>query len=109
MFYQAFESQRGLNLRSSASNSHVLTELARSENVQDSDPVTKVLGLHWNSEMDRISFPDKSNILEGNMPTIKCKVLKQSSSIYIPFGNLSPIRVRSKMLMQSDGMTFAVT
>ena len=91
----------GFNLRSWASNSHVLRELARSENVQDSVPVTKVLGLHWNSETDTISFPDKSNILEGNTPTTKREVLKQSSSIYDPLGILSPITVRSKMLMQS--------
>ena len=71
----------GFNLRSWASNSHVLRELARSENVQDSDPVTKVLGLRWNSETDTISFIDKSNILEGNTPTTKCELLKQSSSI----------------------------
>ena len=35
------------NLRSWASNSQVLTELAKYENIQDSDPVTKLLGLRW--------------------------------------------------------------
>ena len=58
----------GFNLRSWTSNSNVLKELARRANVQDRDPVTKVLGLRWNSETDTISFPDKSNILEGNTP-----------------------------------------
>ena len=91
----------GFNLRSWASNSNVLTDLAKSENIQDSDPVTKMLGLRWETETDTISFPNKDSVSSESSLMTKREILKQSSTIYDPLGILSPITVRSKILMKS--------
>ena len=98
---RAIFKEAGFNLRSWASNSQVLTDLAKHENIQDSDPVTKVLGLRWETGTDVISFPKKGNVPSESALMIKRKVLKQSSSTYDPLGILSPITVRSKILIQS--------
>lgn len=98
---RAIFKEAGFNLGTWASNSQVLTDLAEHENIQESDPVTKVLGLSWETGTDVISFPNKGNVPSGIALMTKLKVLKQSSSTYDPLGILSPITVGSKILMQS--------
>lgn len=88
----------GFNLRSWASNSQLLQELATTQNVIDKDQIVKILGLRWDTASDTLGFVTRE--LETSSPITKREVLKQSSTIYDPLGLISPITVRSKMLMQ---------
>ncbi|MES9974415.1 MAG: DUF1759 domain-containing protein [Candidatus Thiodiazotropha sp.] len=98
---RAIFKEAGFNLRSWASNSQALTDVAKQDNIQDNEPVTKVLGLRWETQTDVISFPNKDNVPSEKALMTKRTVLRQSSSTYDPLGILSPITVRSKILMQS--------
>ena len=90
---RAIFEKAGFNLRSWASNSRVLTDLGKYENIQDSDQVTKVLGFRWETGTDTISFPNKGSVLSESSLMTKREVLKQSSTIYDPLRILSPISV----------------
>ncbi|XP_076081076.1 uncharacterized protein LOC143051991 [Mytilus galloprovincialis] len=89
----------GFNLRSWASNSQLLQVLARTENVMDKDQLIKILGLRWDTTSDTLGFVTPN--LDISELITKREVLRQSSRIYDPLGILSPITVRSKMLMQN--------
>ncbi|XP_071127721.1 uncharacterized protein [Mytilus edulis] len=89
----------GFNLRSWASNSQLLQVLARTENVMDKDQLVKILGLRWDTASDTLGFVTPN--LDTSELITKREVLRQSSRIYDPLGILSPITVRSKMLMQN--------
>ncbi|XP_053403265.1 uncharacterized protein LOC123558686 [Mercenaria mercenaria] len=91
----------GFKLRSWASNYEILRETARSENVADDCRATKVLGMVWNPESDIITFAKSKRCTSNLVPMTKRELLKESSSIYDPLGILSPLTVRSKILMQS--------
>ncbi|XP_071133119.1 uncharacterized protein [Mytilus edulis] len=89
----------GFNLRSWASNGQLLQVLARTENVMDKDQLIKILGLRWDTTSDTLGFVTPN--LDTSELITKREVLRQSSRIYDPLGILSPITVRSKMLMQN--------
>jgi hypothetical protein len=88
----------GFNLRSWASNSTKVREIAASDGVLDKDRVTKVLGLLWKPEADEMSFAVRSIEMTGT--STKRIILQQTAKIYDPLGMLSPVTVRAKLLVQ---------
>ena len=80
-------SNAGFNLRSWASNSKLLNDMADSEHVLDNDQKTKVLGLRWNTATDIICFA-ASKINTSLKYVTKREIHSQSSSIYYPLGFL---------------------
>ena len=92
-------STAGFNLRSWASNSTLLNKLAESEKVLDKDRITKILGLRWNTDTDKLSFAQIK--LDTDIQNLtKREILRESSRIYDPLGLLSPVTVRAKILLQ---------
>ena len=89
----------GFNLRSWASYSHALKELAKSENVQDSDPVTNQLGFRWRQIEFRCQI--KTTFWKRTHLQLNREVLNESSVVYDPLQILSLITVRSEILIQS--------
>ena len=92
-------SKVNLNLRSWASNSHYLQTIAHEE-VVDENEVVSLLGLHWNTTKDYLSFIPKKIDLADNSVVTKRKILQNSSKIFDPLGFLSPIIIRAKLLVQ---------
>ncbi|XP_076072041.1 uncharacterized protein LOC143043745 [Mytilus galloprovincialis] len=91
----------GFNLRSWSSNSAKLLELAKEENVLDTDKYTKILGMLWNSRSDEIFYPKRDIPTPELLQHVtKREVLKYSSKIYDPLGLLSPVKIRGKILIQ---------
>ncbi|XP_048770094.2 uncharacterized protein LOC125676243 [Ostrea edulis] len=93
----------GFNLRSWNSNNHTLRELAKEENVLDTDEQIKILGMRWDCETDYLKFPQLKlkTYPEGeNGEITKREVLRESSKIFDPLGLLSPVTVRAKIFMQ---------
>ncbi|XP_063408858.1 uncharacterized protein LOC134692334 [Mytilus trossulus] len=91
----------GFNLRSWSSNSAKLLELAKEENVLDTDKYTKILGMLWNSRSDEIFYPKRDIPTPELLQHVtKREVLKYSSKIYDPLGLLSPITIRAKIMIQ---------
>lgn len=97
---RALMSSGGFNLRSWASNSDALNNIAKSEGVLDKDQQIKVLGLRWNNNSDTITYAQKSCSNIDETLITKREVLSQSSKIYDPLGIISPVTVRGKILMQ---------
>ncbi|XP_043482111.1 uncharacterized protein LOC122511116 [Leptopilina heterotoma] len=66
---------------------------------------TRILGVHWSPETDSFhfctQFPklDKQLTTEVKSPT-KRKILQVVMSVYDPFGFLSPLTIRAKILLQ---------
>ncbi|XP_063426809.1 uncharacterized protein LOC134710384 [Mytilus trossulus] len=90
--------EAGFNLRSWTSNSENIRTLAKTENVLDKDINTKVLGMLSNSKSDDLMY-QKCEIQLRDIVTKK-EILKHSSKIYDPLGILSPVTIRTKMLIQ---------
>ena len=90
----------GFNLRSWASNSDILEEHAKKDNVLDNNKDVKILGLKWNVEDDTLSFTKHEVGDTSENITTKRDVLKQSSKIYDPLGIISPVTVKAKMFIQ---------
>ena len=97
---RAIMSKANFNLRSWASNSHCLQTIAHEEKVIDENEVVSLLGLHWNTTKDYLSFIPKKIDLTDNSAITKRKILQNSSKIFDPLGFLSPITVRAKLLIQ---------
>ena len=93
-------SKANFNLRSWASNSHYLQTIAHEEKVADENEVVSLLGLHWNTTKDYLSFTPKKIVLTDNSAITKRKILQNSSKIFDPLGFLSPITVCTKLLIQ---------
>ena len=93
-------STAGFNLRAWASNSAKLRKLAESENVSDSKPTTKVLGMNWNTLADDLGFP-ATPIRATPQKATKREILLQTSRIYDLLGLLTPVTVRAKILIQN--------
>ncbi|XP_052268413.1 uncharacterized protein LOC127869791 [Dreissena polymorpha] len=92
-------STAGFNLRAWASNSAKLRKLAESENVSDSKPTTKVLGMNWNTLADDLGFP-ATPIRATPQKATKREILRHTSRIYDPLGLLTPVTERAKILIQ---------
>ena len=77
-----------------------MCELAKEENILDTDKQIKILGMRWDCEKDHLMFPQLkfNSYPEGGIT--KREVLRESSKIFDPLGLLSPITVRAKIFMQ---------
>lgn len=88
------------NLRAWASNSRQLMETARREGTADKNTVTTVLGLQWNTSLDKLSLTLKGLDHPTTLLTTKREVLQDSSKLFDPLGILNPISVHAKLLTQ---------
>ena len=86
------------HLHSWASNNLSLQETAVGDGTADSKPIVNVLALKWNPSTD-LSFPSSPDYTLP--PTVTARhVLQISSKIYDPFGLVSPVTVKAKLLIQ---------
>ena len=93
--------QAGFNLRSWSSNNETLRQVLEQEGTQDKDSETKTLGMRWDPESDQMYYPKTKLSTNNDLLLTKREILKESSSVFDPLGLLSPVTVRSKILMQS--------
>lgn len=84
-----------------AYNSHQLTEQASKDKVVDSNNPVNVLGLQWDTQMDKLSLMSKSPIPSITSLVMKREVLSKSSKLFDPLGLLSPVTINAKTFMQS--------
>ena len=62
------------------------------------DPVTKTLGLSWNSVNDVLTIPKSSKPAEFDVT--KRNVLSKIATIFDPLGFISPVVVKAKIILQ---------
>ncbi|XP_053373003.1 uncharacterized protein LOC128546473 [Mercenaria mercenaria] len=91
-------SSANFNLRSWNSNSQRLRNLAATNDVLDTDNITKILGMRWNAETDMLMF--QTTHIPIRAITTKREILRQTSRLYDPLGLLSPVTVRAKIMLQ---------
>ena len=93
-------SDANFNLRSWATNSQQVQAIAKNKQVIDENHIVNVLGLYWNASEDKICFIPKP--LDSPLKSVitKCSILQDSSRVYDPLGILSPVTIRTKLLMQ---------
>ena len=89
------------NLRSWASNSRDITDLAFKDDVCDSGNPVNVLGLQWNTQTDVLSLTTKSPLPTATSLVTKRDVLRESSKVYDPLGLLSPVTIKAKIFIQT--------
>ena len=88
--------QGGFNLRSWATNSQSLNKRIYKGKLQETDKTVKVLGLKWNTQDDKLSYPTSHT---SNVCT-KREVVRATSSLYDPLGALSPVHIQGKIFIQ---------
>ena len=93
------------NLRSWASNNHMLTNLAAQDKVDNGSSTVNVLGLQWETPTNTLSLTCKSPIPVATNLVTKCEVLIESSKVFDPLGKLSPVTIKAKALCKSCGNT----
>ena len=89
--------EAGLNLRQWGSNSELLNEITKENNIQDQSDLIKVLGLRWNTKTDELEFNKKIKI---NVKYSKRKVLETSNSLFDPLGYLIPVEIKCRLFIQ---------
>ncbi|XP_058449319.1 uncharacterized protein LOC131429285 [Malaya genurostris] len=72
-------------------------EQSLADNENESE-IGKILGLRWDTLLDRFSFSNEVNVQVG---MTKRNILSEIQKIYDPLGILSPIIVHGKLVMQS--------
>ena len=55
----------GLNLKQWGSNSKILNEITKKENINDPSETIKVLGLRWDTKSDSLQFQKKLKMREN--------------------------------------------
>ena len=93
-----FMQQANFNLRSWASNSITLQQIATANKTIDHITTVQILGLLWNTCTDTMSLAPKS-LPSSNIIT-KRSVLQDSSLIFDPLGWATPVTIRAKILLQ---------
>ena len=93
-------SSANFNLRSWASNSKILMEQARKDGTAAELSSINVLGLHWDTINDTMSFNLKSPIPVYHTLVTKREVLCEASKVFDPIGILSPVTVKAKIFLQ---------
>jgi hypothetical protein len=87
-------------LRSWASNCPAVQSLAAKGNILDDHTETKALGILWNTNTDKLKYPQRNTTTTNSNLTTKREMLRESSKSYDPLGLLSPATIRPKVLMQ---------
>ena len=69
----------------------------------EAHPITKALGLKWNTLTDNLVFAIDVDIVKSRSKTVhtKRKVASLAAKIYDPIGLIAPFSVRSKLIIQS--------
>ncbi|XP_045023635.1 uncharacterized protein LOC123468017 [Daphnia magna] len=75
-------------------------ESSKSEGVGDKSQVTKVLGLDWEREEDRLHVPCVKLSHLSHPQTSKREVLRGISATYDPLGFITPLTIPARMLIQ---------
>lgn len=95
----------GLNLRKWASNHDVLLQSIpiadreiKTSLLIEFDDTIKSLGIQWNPNTDKFTF--QSSLESSSGKTTKRSILSEVSKLFDPIGWLSPLIIRSKILMQ---------
>ena len=91
-------SQANFNLRSWASNSTTLQQIATADKTIDHKTTVQILGLLWNTCTDTMSLTPKP-LPTSNMVS-KRSVLQDSSQIFDPLGWATPVSIHAKILLQ---------
>ena len=102
---QEFMSQANFNLRSWSSNSCHLQTITVRDNTSYPNPTVGLLGLRWNTTTDTLSLAPKQLSPSNTTFTTKRDVLQISSQIYDPLGWVTPVTVRTKILLQEIWQT----
>jgi len=87
------------NLRTWASNSRSVRDLAKQHNVADEKDIVKVLGLNWSIKHDQLLLCSKPEAPTVTLVT-KHKILRYPSSIFDPLGLVTPMIFTAKLLLQ---------
>lgn len=87
------------NLWNWASNSCKLTNLAAVDNVNDGNSVVNVLGLQWDTQTDMLSLTSKPPIPTVTTSVRKKEVLRESSKVFDPLGQISPATIKAKIFI----------
>ena len=92
-------SQANFNLRTWASNSTQLQNLAKRDGSAETSNTVKILGLQWNTSSDMLSLAP-TNI--RNVPPFITKrdILQDSSRIFDPLGLITPVTIQAKIFLQ---------
>ena len=107
--------QAGFNLTKWSSNSpelmQAITEKARASHgliklerdLREARPVTRALGLKWNTRADSLVFTIGVNSVKSGTEKLytKRKVASLVAKMFDPIGLITPFTVRSKLLLQS--------
>ena len=88
------------NLRSWSCNSNKLMTNAVQDKTADDHNTVNVLGLRWDPTNDLLSLVTKPFLLTSNHLIMKRQVLQATSKIFDPFGFISLVVVRAKILIQ---------
>jgi len=88
------------NLRSWASNSPQLNQIAHVHEVADATNPVKVLGLWWDTHSDTIRATPDSDAIMFTFTATKREILKWTSSIFDPLGLLTPVTIAAKLFLQ---------
>ena len=93
--------EAGMNLRQWTSNSEALNCKAQEDNIQVA-PMTKILGLTWNSTSDTLSLSIEKMIRERDAitKTTKRTTLSFASKLFDLLGFVEPITVKAKIMIQ---------
>ena len=93
--------EAGMNLRQWTSNDDTINKMA-SQDGACAEPVTKVLGLVWNSNTDTLSLSLDKLIQEIHalQSTTKRSLLSLSSKLFDPLGFVEPVSAKGKIMMQ---------
>ena len=89
----------GFNFRSWSSNSPGVQRLAAKDQVLDTSPTKKVLGMLWNITSDTLRFSCKQATSTPPLST-KREVLQETAKVFDPLGLLQPVTVAAKILIQ---------
>ena len=89
----------GFNLRSWSSNSSSLQITASQHQVCEHNNPVKVLGMFWNTETDSVHLSPYSG-MDNSTAITKQEVLQWSSTIFDPFGLITPVTISAKLFLQ---------
>ncbi|XP_070541625.1 uncharacterized protein [Ptychodera flava] len=91
-------SSGGFRLRSWVSNDEKLNEVAKNDEIAESKGEVSTLGMKWITQSDKLTYVEKN--FDEDSPTTKREIVRTTSSIFDPFGYLSPVHVSAKKLIQ---------
>lgn len=90
----------GFKLRAWASNNEELRNKATTDGLNEAKVNdVNILGMKWDTECDKLYYAKKQAPSQDILPT-KREVISYSSSIFDPFGYLSPVMVKAKAFQQ---------